>query len=57
MSCTNLLAQLSNPVEFFHTIERSQTLKIVHMAAMCEDNEDAKKLKLLLRSIRRNQMR
>lgn len=33
------------------------TLKTIHMAAMSEDTEDAKKLKFLLRAVRRNQIR
>lgn len=53
-SCTNLLAQLGSPVEFFNSIEKNRTLKILNVAAVCEDNEDAKKLRFLLRSVRRN---
>lgn len=57
LNCTNLLAQLASPVEFFNTIEKSTNLKTLNIAAMSEDNEDAKKFKLLLRSVRRNSQR
>ena len=52
---TNILVQLpTNSTSFFDAIERNQTIKKLKVAAICQDMEDSKKLKLLLRAIRNN---
>ena len=56
-NCSNLLSQLAAPVEFFNTIEKCQSLRVLNIASLSEDNEDAKKLKFLLRAVKRNSIK
>lgn len=57
LSFTNLLAQLPAPAEFSVTIEKSTSIRILNLASISEDNEDAKKLKFILRAVKRNRGR
>lgn len=45
---------MANPVEFFTTIEKNQTIRILNIATMSEDSNGAKKYKFLLRAVKRN---
>lgn len=51
---TNILTQLGSSTNFFDAIERNLTIRKLKMAAVCQDMEDSKKLKLILRAIRIN---
>lgn len=53
---TNILCQLPTAASnsFFDAIERNLSIKKLKVAAICQDMEDSKKLKLLLRAIRNN---
>ena len=54
LNMTNILAQLLNPVDFFVAVEKNKTIKSLHIAALSQDNEDAKKMRCLLRAIKNN---
>lgn len=52
---TNILVQLTaSQTNFFDAIENSVSLRKLKFAAICQDLEDSKKLKFLLRAIRNN---
>ncbi|CDW75705.1 UNKNOWN [Stylonychia lemnae] len=54
LNMTNILAMLTSPAEFFTALEKNMTVKIFHAAAISQDNEDAKKMKFLLRAVKKN---
>ena len=55
LNMTNILVQLMNPTDFFLSIERNKSIKKLHIAALSQDNEDAKKMRMLLRAVKNNQ--
>lgn len=51
---TNILPALWANSFFFDALAKNQTLKKLKVAAICQDTEDSKKLKLLLKALRLN---
>ena len=54
LNMTNVLAQLMNPTDFFIAIEKNKTIKKLHIAALSQDNDDAKKMRMLIRAVKNN---
>ena len=54
LNMTNILSMLTSPAEFFNSLERSTTIKRFQAAALSQDNDDAKKYKMLLRAVKKN---
>jgi len=51
---TNILSMLMNPTDVFNALEKNSTIKQLHIAALSQDNEDAKKMRCLIRALKKN---
>jgi hypothetical protein len=54
LNMTNLLAQLHSCGDFNNAIERNDTIKVLQIAALSQDAEDAKKIRFLLNALKKN---
>ena len=54
LNMTNILPMLMNPTDVFNSLEKNKTIKTLHVAALSQDHEDAKKMRCLIRALKKN---
>jgi mannose/fructose/N-acetylgalactosamine-specific phosphotransferase system component IIB len=46
--------QFEKPADFFKALEKNKTIKVLNIASLSQDSEDAKVMRVLLRAVRYN---